>query len=133
MIKTLHHHAQDQKLILTQISKRYVSSVKQLIIRVQKFIASRNTIILQNFKKTVQWTKRFLSTYENWWWFHETCSVRGKVSQNMSCFVYKTYTKKQNDLAVYDVFINFDNKYFNPLIKSTAAVDSWHLKVEVVD
>ena len=50
----LHHHAQDQKLILTQISKRYISSVKQLIIRVQKFIASRNAIILQNFKKTVQ-------------------------------------------------------------------------------
>ena len=56
--------------------------------------------------------------------YHKTCHVS---------YIKHTYTKKQNDLAVYDVFINFDNKYFNPLIKSTAAVDSWHLKVEVVD
>ena len=57
--------------------------------------------------------------------YHKTCHVS---------YIKHTYTKKQNDLAVYDnAFINFDDKYFNPLIKSTAAVDSWHLKVEVVD
>ena len=32
--------------------------------------------------------------------------------------------KKQNDLALYDnAFINFDNEYFNPLIKSGRAVN----------
>ena len=35
-----------------------------------------------------------------------------------------TYTKKQNDLVLYDnAFINFDNEYFNPLIESGRAVN----------
>ena len=35
-----------------------------------------------------------------------------------------TYTKKQNNLALYDnAFINSDNEYFNPLIKSGRAVN----------
>ena len=85
----------------------------------QKFTASRNTIILGNFRKKKrcnEQTKRFLSTYENWWGFRETCHA--------SYTKQYTYSKKLNDLALYDnAFINFDNEYFNPLIKSGRAVN----------
>ena len=43
--------------------------------------------------------------------YHKTCHA----------LYIKQYadTKKQNDLALYDnAFINFDNEYFNPLVKS---------------
>ena len=48
--------------------------------------------------------------------YHKTCHA--------SYIKQYTYTKKQNDLALYDnAFINFDNEYFNPLIKSGRAVN----------
>ena len=48
--------------------------------------------------------------------YHETCHT---------LYIKEyTYTKKQNDLALYDnPFINFDNEYFNQLIKSGRAVN----------
>ena len=43
--------------------------------------------------------------------YHKTCHA--------SYIKQYTDTKKQNDLALYDnAFINFDNEYFNPLVKS---------------
>ena len=48
---------------------------------------------------------------------HKTCYA--------SYIKYYNYTKKQNDLALYDnAFINFENEYFNPLIKSGRAVNT---------
>ena len=48
--------------------------------------------------------------------YHKTCHA--------SYIKRYTYTKKENDLALYNnAFINFDNKYFNPLIKSGRAVN----------
>ena len=48
--------------------------------------------------------------------YHKTCYA--------SYIKYYNYTKKQNDLALYDnAFMNFENEYFNPLIKSGRAVN----------
>ena len=48
--------------------------------------------------------------------YHKTCHA--------SYIKQYTYTKKRNDLALYDnAFINFNNEYFNPLIKSRRAVN----------
>ena len=48
--------------------------------------------------------------------YHKTCHA--------SYIKRYTYTKKENDLALYNnAFINFDNKYCNPLIKSGRAVN----------
>ena len=48
--------------------------------------------------------------------YHKTCHA--------SYVKQYTYTKKQNDLVLYDnAFINCDNKYFNPLIKSGRAAN----------
>ena len=58
--------------------------------------------------------------------FTKLAALEGRYHKTCHALYIKqcTYTKKQNDLALYDnAFINFDNEYFNPLIKSGRAVN----------
>ena len=53
-----------------------------------------------------------------------TLEARYHKTSHASYVKQYIYTKKQNDLVLYDnAFINCDNKYFNPLIKSGRAAN----------